>query len=53
MSIPHEATVALVKMTTEILLSSGWQPPGIEELPALSDIADAIYMKLSLKPLRD
>lgn len=53
MSISHEAAVALVKMTMEYLIASGWQSPGIEELPVPSDIADAIYMKLSLKPLRD
>ena len=53
MSIPHEATVALVKMTMEYLIASGWQAPGIEEPLDPSNIADALYMKLSLKPSRD
>ena len=53
MSIPHEATVALVKMTMEYLLASGWQAPGIDELLDPSNIADALYMKPSLKPSRD
>ena len=53
MSIPHEATVALVKMTMEYLLASGWQAPGIDELLDPSNTADALYMKPSLKPSRD
>lgn len=48
MSIPHEAAVALVKMTMEYLLASGWQTPGIAELLDPSNIADALYMKLLL-----
>lgn len=53
MSIPHEAAVALVKMTMEYLLASGWQSPAIEEPFDPSNVADTLYMKLSLKPLRD
>lgn len=50
MSIPHEAAVALVEMTMELLLASGWQAPGIEEPLDPSNIADTLYAKLSLKP---
>ena len=50
MSVPPEAAVALVKMTMEYLLASGWQTPGTEKLPNPSNIADALYMRLSLKP---
>ena len=50
MSIPHEAAVALVGMTMELLLASGWKAPGIEESLDPSNIADALYVKLSLKP---
>ena len=53
MSIPHKAAVALVKMTMEYLIASGWQAPGIVEHFDPSNVADALYMKLSLKPLRD
>ena len=53
MSIPHEAAVALVKMTMELLLASGWKAPGIEESLDPSNIADTLYVKLSLRPLRD
>ena len=49
MSIPYEAAVALVEMTMEYLLVSGWQAPGIEELPDPSNIADAFYMRLNQK----
>lgn len=50
MYIPHEVAVALVKMTMEYLFVSGWQAPCMEELPDPSEIADTLYMKLSLKP---
>ena len=50
MSIPHEAAAALVGMTMELLLASGWKAPGIEESLDPSNIADALYVKLSLKP---
>ena len=49
MSIPHEAAVALVKMTMEYLLASGWQAPGIEEPFDPSNVADALYMMPSQK----
>ena len=52
-SIPPEAAVALVKMTIEYLLASGGQAPGNELFFDSLDAADALYMKLSLKPLRD
>lgn len=53
MSIPHEAAVALVKMTMELLLASGWKATGMEESLDPSNIANTLYVKLSLKPLRD
>ena len=49
MSIPHEAAVALVGMTMELLLASGWKAPGIEESLDPSNIADTFYVKLNLK----
>ena len=49
MSIPHEAAVALVGMTMELLLASGWKAPGIEESLDPSNIADTLYVKLNLK----
>ena len=47
MSIPHEAAAALEGMTMELLLASGWKAPGIEESLDPSNIADALYVKLS------
>ncbi len=47
MSIPHEVAVALVKTTIEYLLASGWKTPSAEEPFEPSDIADALYLKLS------
>ena len=52
MSIPPEVAVVLVKTTMEYLLALGWQAPGVEESFDPSDIADALYLKLSLSPSR-
>lgn len=53
MSIPCETTIALVKMTMEFLLASGWQPPSNDQPFDPSNIVDSLHLQLSLKVLRD
>lgn len=48
-AIPREAAVALIQMTMEILLSSGWRSPNSEQSCDPSNIIDSLYTQLSLK----
>ena len=42
LSIPHEAAVALVKMTMEYLLASGWSQPKDDNVVSPSAVFDAV-----------
>lgn len=44
-AIPREEATALVKMTMDYLLKSGWSPSDEENTDSLSAVIDAIYMQ--------
>lgn len=44
-SIPPETAAALVRMTMDYLLKSGWSPPEDGNVTSWSDTIDAIYMQ--------